>query len=134
MPDKMVALYSIIYISALSFQVLLAITYGSLTLGFASNVEGSAFYCRELFSAGGDDDAVLMVFILQIIPILLRAFSFLREAFRTEVFVSLCSSAIAFLAIWFVPDCGNLFFTAFVLGDVSLLGIIGCNIIAVFML
>ncbi len=111
----------VLNLSYIATQTLLAftgLTYHSLSPGLALSVSGGAFFCRELLSAGSDDDAMILVFSLFSLPLLLRVFWSRRKVTPFEIIVLLCCVAAAVVSLWVASlDCADVVFTAFVLPD-----------------
>ena len=58
------------YLGGLATLVLVGLSFENLSSGLANSSSDGPFFCRTLESSGGDDDAVVFVFVLFALPFL----------------------------------------------------------------
>lgn len=116
--------FSISFILLLVAQIYMALSFFSSAKGFGTDAGGSVFYCRELMSSGSDDEFIMVVMLLQLIPITVRLARLKRSAKNWEIYLFCCTSILSFALILFGLECGSYFFTAFVLREFVLLAIL----------
>jgi len=92
--------------------------------GFAARGDGPVFFCDELMNSGSDDNVIMGVMAIQLIPVLVRLFRSKEPAPVWEIYLYCGFSFLSFALILAGLDCGNYFYTAFVLRDVALLTVL----------
>ena len=109
---------SLIYIACLIWLALVGFAYPRLSRGLAAAGAEGPFYCHELQSSGGEDDAMIAAFVLFLLPLLLRLALIRRAPGGIEIFLFGCCLVVTFLALWLASlDCAEVFYTAFALPD-----------------
>ncbi|WP_157946833.1 hypothetical protein [Thalassobius sp. I31.1] len=90
--------------------------------GFAANSSTGAVFCRELLSSGSDDSAMVLMFMIMILPFIFRLarFRYPPKAVETSVFAVCVLLVIGALYLASL-DCAQVFYTAFVVPDFMLL-------------
>ncbi|MCU1126875.1 hypothetical protein JAK51_11675 [Stenotrophomonas maltophilia] len=79
------------------------------------------FFCKELLSSGGDDDVMIMAFIVFALPLVLRVIRLLCRVGVYEVWLFyICVAFVGFSLMLASLDCADVFYTAFVLPDPAL--------------
>ena len=112
---------SFVYLASLVVMIVVGFGYGTLSPGLAARTSGGPFYCKELMSSGSDDDAMIFVFALFIVPLIARVSRLRRGITHIElVMFSACAFAGCF-SLWLASvDCASIFYTAFVVPDFAL--------------
>lgn len=109
---------SVAYAILLAAMVYIGQRWGTLSPGFASPTESGPFFCKELFSSGGDDDAMMGAFTLFVLPLALRLGRLFRPIAKYEVWLFyVCACLVIFSLILASLDCADIFYTAFVIPD-----------------
>ena len=125
----------IFYTALLMVLGIIGAAYEKLSLGLAMTGTTGPFYCNELKSSGGDDTAVIFVFALFFIPLAVRLVRFRHNVSGIEVglyyFISAISAGSLLIA---ALDCGEVFYTAFVIPDWYLIAVIGALPLSAFSL
>lgn len=116
--------FPISFILLLVTQIYMALSFLSSAKGFATDDGGSVFYCRELMSSGSDDEFIMVVMLLQLIPITVRLARLKQSAENWEMYLFCCTSILSLALILYGLECGSYFFTAFVLREFVLLAIL----------
>ncbi len=113
--------FTTIYLLSLSIMIWVGLAYESLSPGLAFPEPTGPLYCKELFSSGSDDDAMIGAFALFSLPFVLRLFRIRRAVASFEIAVLFFCVALTIFALWLASlDCASIFYTAFVLPDLSL--------------
>ncbi|WGW04950.1 hypothetical protein [Tropicibacter oceani] len=112
---------SFVYAQALLVAAGLGTGYDALSPGFAARSADGPFYCCDLMSSGGYDDAFMMLFFFLALPALLRLARFSRAITRLEtvLFIATIGAALAALGLASM-DCANPLYTAFGIPDLVL--------------
>jgi hypothetical protein len=106
-----------VYVLALACAGYIGLNWSSLSPGLS----GGTGLCRELQSSGGDDDTLIFIFSLLLIPALLRLFRWRRDFSRGEVWALTITSALVLMALLLASlDCADIFHTAFLRPDPAL--------------
>lgn len=75
-------------------------------------------YCKELFSSGGDDDALLGAFVLFVFPLALRLVRLICPIAICEVWLYGICACFAIFSLYLASlDCADIFYTAFGIPD-----------------
>lgn len=107
-----------VYLACLPLMSVVGLYYETLSAGLAMPMSKGPLFCRDLLSAGGDDDAMIAAFRLFLLPLALRVIRINRSVASAEVVVLLLCAALAVFALYLASlDCAALFYTAFVLPD-----------------
>ncbi|MHA3915378.1 hypothetical protein [Halovulum sp. GXIMD14793] len=105
----------------LAWLVYIGLRYEELSLGLAAPGETGPFYCRNLLSSGSDDNVMIFVFVIFVVPMSLRVLRVSRSvAFYERMSLWVCiavTCAVLFIASL---DCASIFYTAFVVPDMLL--------------
>ena len=115
---------SVLYIMMLSAQIFLGVNYEKFSVGLFADTGGEPFSCRELLSSGSDDDLVFAFSIILIVSIVYRVLRFPFRASRIELAVLIGSQMLLGLAISVGTECGQILYTAFLVGDRFLIGLL----------
>ena len=100
------------YIASLIVMVVVGFGYDSFSPGLAERSSNGPFFCKQLMSSGSDDDALLMAFVLFMVPLTIRTLRARRRIaiFEMAVF-SLCAFVSCF-ALWLASlDCASILYT-----------------------
>ena len=126
-----------LYLASLSVVALVGYLYSEISQGLLAPTgdAGIPFRCDDLQSAGGDDSAVIVVFVLFFIPILYRLLFMAKPAGSAEVgvFGLVLISSYGALALASL-DCADIFYTAFIAKDVFLMAVLLCPLLAAVVL
>jgi hypothetical protein len=109
------------YLLALATLVLIGLSYGAFSSGFATMSSDGPFLCSNLLSSGGDDDVMVLAFAVFAMPLLIRILCLKRRVATSEVVlfwvcVFLVSAALMVASM----GCASIFYTAFVVPDIML--------------
>lgn len=114
---------SLVYGLLLVLMAGVGLSYEGLSPGLAAPTDGAPFFCRELRSSGGEDDALIIVFAVFLVPLGLRVFRFAAPVARVEAIAFwVCGALVCFALFLAGLDCGSVFYTAFVVPDPLLAG------------
>lgn len=109
------------YMACLTIMVTIGMAYGVLSPGLAAPGGDGPFFCRNLLSSGGDDDAMMLAFALFALPLALRLVRLNRRIAGYEVLLFwICFAASGAALLLASLDCASIFYTAFVVPDVVL--------------
>ena len=122
---------NLLYISALTAVVILSIFYVDISNGLAVKSGEGRFYCRELVSSGRDDDFLTVFGVFFGIPLLIRTFRVTRATGLVDTMAISTTSFVFWAILLSIPDCGDVIYTMFVIGDLALVSILVLNIIAI---
>ncbi|MFZ7090067.1 hypothetical protein [Primorskyibacter sp. 2E233] len=112
---------SLTYAALLFLMAFVGVKIGDLSAGLASPSQGGPFFCRNLLSSGGDDDAMLFAFAVFSIPMVVRVFRFKRRVAGYEIVAfALCVLSTCFSLFLASLDCASIFYTAFSIPDTLL--------------
>ncbi len=117
----MTRIWSLGFIFFLGVTIVTGWYFPSWSDGLASFEAGGAFYCRELMSSGGDDDSQLGVSILFLLPLIFRSLQASTSPTQFEVVVVAASYLLFWVWVTLGLECGEVFYTTFVLLDPALL-------------
>ncbi|MGU3401512.1 hypothetical protein ACLBWS_17565 [Brucellaceae bacterium D45D] len=78
---------SAIYIACLSLMAVAGFYYDAISPGLAAQTSDGPFFCNELLSSGGDDDAMIFAFSLFSLPLLLRIIRYNKNIAGYELIV-----------------------------------------------
>ena len=109
------------YLGGLATLVLVGLSFENLSSGLANSSSDGPFFCRTLESSGGDDDAVVFVFVLFALPFLARLCRLKHKAGKSEII--LFSSCILLVCVALTLgsiDCASIIYTAFIVPDIML--------------
>lgn len=123
------------YVASLIVMVVVGLGYDSFSRGLAGRSSNGPFFCKELMSSGSDDDAMLIAFVLFIVPLTIRGLRARRRIACFELVVfSLCAFVSCF-ALWLASlDCASIFYTAFFVPDPALAGALVALVLSTAML
>lgn len=111
------------YIAALAMMAFVGLAYEDLSSGLAFPDADGPFFCRDLFSSGGDDDAMIGSFGIFLAPLALRLLRLNRAVARYEIVLFwICAGLVCLSLMLASTDCASIFYTAFVLPDPLLAG------------
>ncbi|WP_300896320.1 hypothetical protein [Roseovarius sp.] len=116
-------------------MVVVGFGYDSFSPGLAERSSNGPFFCKQLMSSGSDDDALLMAFVLFMVPLTIRTLRARRRIaiFEMAVF-SLCAFVSCF-ALWLASlDCASILYTAFFVPDPALAGALVALVLSTAML
>jgi len=114
-------LLSAAYLASLSIMVVVGLSYEAVSPGLAAPGGEGPFFCRELLSSGGEDDAMIVAFGLFALPLAVRLLRMTRPVAGYEVVLLWLCLAVAGAALTLASlDCASIFYTAFVVPDVWL--------------
>ena len=128
--EKKTILLSTSFLACVSLVLYLSVFYEDFSRGFASDVNGSVFYCRELQTSGSDDDAIMISLLLLVVPLLIRLFNVLNKVKYWEAVVFVLFSAISLAIVIIGLECGEFFFTAIEVPDMTLITIVVLQLFA----
>lgn len=121
--------------ASLIVMVVVGFGYDSFSPGLAGRSSNGPFFCKQLMSSGSDDDALLMAFVLFMVPLTIRT---LRARCRIAIFEMAVFSLCAFvscLALWLASlDCASILYTAFFVPDPALAGALVALVLSTAML
>ncbi len=104
----------IVYMVLLAAIAYIGQRWDALSPGFASPTNNGPFFCKELFSSGGDDDAMMGAFMLFVLPLALRLIRLFYPIAKYEVWLFyICASVASFSLMFASLDCADIFYTAF---------------------
>ncbi|MCK0143083.1 hypothetical protein [Aliiroseovarius sp. F20344] len=110
---------NLLYLSSLATISVVGLLFDTLSHGF--HATGGEFLCRDLKSSGGDDDAVVVMFITLIIPIVIRLMRMKKSYTRMELLVLLVCLGLSVFGLWLAAlDCADIWDTAFAIPDYAL--------------
>lgn len=110
---------NLLYLSSLATISVVGLMFDTLSHGF--HATGGEFLCRDLKSSGGDDDAVVVMFITLIIPIVIRLMRMKKSYTRMELLVLLVCLGLSVFGLWLAAlDCADIWDTAFAIPDYAL--------------
>ncbi len=117
----MYTILSIAYITLLAAVAYIGQHWEVLSPGFTSPTDNGPSFCKELFSSGSDDDAMMGAFMLFVLPLALRLFRLLRPVAKYEVWLFyICVSLAIFSLMLANLDCADIIYTAFGIPDLVL--------------
>lgn len=116
---------NIAYLVCLALMVFVGLFYTVLSPGLATYTPDGASFCNQLSSSGSDDDAMILAFTWFLVPIVLRILRLAREVARLEAFALCVCQVLAIFALWLASlDCASIFYTAFIVPDPFLAGVL----------
>ena len=111
--------FNLLYLAALITISVIGLMWESLSNGF--HASGGEFLCRNLKSSGGDDDAVVVIFVTLVIPAMIRAFRVKLPYTRIELTIFCLCLALSAFGLWLASlDCADIWDTAFAVPDYAL--------------
>lgn len=114
-------LVSTIYFLCLGVMIMVGYSFEADPLGFAARGPDGPFSCKALLSSGGDDDAMVVAFVLFAVPFAIRSFQ-LRTVPKTLeicVFVGVLLAVTGALTLASF-DCAEVIYTAFIVPNLML--------------
>jgi hypothetical protein len=123
------------YLLTLATQIAIGFYWPRMSNGFAAKTDAGPFYCNELLSSGGDDSTMVVVFVLFIIPLLIRVFLFARRVSNWELGIFILTASIVIVGFYAVTlDCAEFFYTAFSVPDIPLQLAIYSYLLSIFLI
>ena len=110
---------NLLYLASLATISVVGLMWNTVSHGF--HASGGEFLCRELKSSGGDDDAMVVMFITLIIPMIIRLMRIKKPYARMELLVLLLCLGLSVFGLWLAAlDCADILDTAFAVPDYAL--------------
>ncbi|MEC7964694.1 MAG: hypothetical protein VX083_14515 [Pseudomonadota bacterium] len=114
-------LASTIYLLCLGEMIMVGYSFGFGPLEFAARGPDGPFSCQALLSSGGDDDAMVLAFVLFAVPFAMRSFQFRTAPRALEICVFVGVLLIVTGALTLASfDCAEVLYTAFVVPNLML--------------
>lgn len=110
---------NLLYLASLAAISAVGLMWNTVSHGF--HATGGEFLCRELKSSGSDDDAMVVMFITLLFPIIIRLIRFKKSYAHMELLVLLLCLGLSVLGLWLAAlDCADIWDTAFAVPDYAL--------------
>lgn len=129
------AILNLLYLVVTGGMVFVGLRWPELSPGLAAGGGEAPFYCKNARSAGGEDDAMLLLFVIFAAPLVWRLLRWQRGVRRVECVGLAVAVAMGIWALWLASlDCAQVFYTAFTLGDVALIAVLAGMPLSVLLL
>lgn len=114
-------MFELFYLMSLAWAVSIGLTFEELSRGLATKTESGPFFCRDLLSSGGDDNAVIFSFVLCAVPLALRLIRLTKPVWPGErIVLAVVVTTVSSLLFLANLDCASIAYTIFVVPNVLL--------------
>ncbi len=117
--------WNLVYLTLLAWVTTVGAAFDTLSRGLAARTAEGPFFCSELQSSGGDDDAMMFAFVIFAIPLAVRIFRSGRAFSGYELALVWGCGGVGGVALWLASlECAEVFYTAFAVPDATLASIL----------
>ncbi len=113
--------WNIVYLALLGWVTTVGAAFDTLSRGLAARTAEGPFFCAQLQSSGGDDDAMIFAFVIFAVPLAVRIIRTGRAFAGYELALVWGCAGVGGVALWLASlECAEVFYTAFAVPDPAL--------------
>ena len=117
--------WNLLYLALLGWVTTVGAAFDALSRGLTARTTEWPFLCAELQSSGGDDDAMIFVFVIFAVPLAVRIIRTGRAFAGYELALVWGCAGVGGVALWLASlECAEVFYTAFAVPDSALASIL----------